>query len=112
MAQIRLTLQPGQKGTKRLARQYGNRLVCVRYRYDAVKRKRYKTVELIVDEQRWQPALKPGTLVAVQVKWGEVEMARAVRGAGGHWDKVCKVWRLRYDQVVALGLQHRMVEGI
>jgi hypothetical protein len=25
----------------------------VRYRYDKVKRKRYKTIELIIDEQAW-----------------------------------------------------------
>ena len=48
--QTRLTLRSGQKGTKRLIAQYGKRLVCVRYRYDAQKKKRYKTVELIVEE--------------------------------------------------------------
>jgi hypothetical protein len=31
----RLHLKPGQKGTKQLLAQYGDRLVCVRYRYDA-----------------------------------------------------------------------------
>jgi hypothetical protein len=30
-----LRLKPGQKGTKRLLAQYGDRLICVRYRYDA-----------------------------------------------------------------------------
>jgi len=46
----RLTLQPGQSGTKELVEQYGDRLVCVRYRYDATRRRRFKTVELIVEE--------------------------------------------------------------
>ncbi len=45
---FRVALKPGQKGTRRLATRYGDRLVCVRYRYDKVKRKRYKTIELIV----------------------------------------------------------------
>ncbi|MFC1853877.1 hypothetical protein ACFL27_27145 [candidate division CSSED10-310 bacterium] len=27
-------LKPGQKGTKNLLSQYGDRLLCVRYRYD------------------------------------------------------------------------------
>jgi hypothetical protein len=110
--QTRLTLQPGQKGTKRLAHQYGDRLVCVRYRYDPKKRRRYKTVELIVDEQAWAPEPKPGAVVAVRVRWGEAELARAVRAAGGEWDKTKKVWRLPYREVVALGLQQRRVEGI
>jgi hypothetical protein len=30
-----VTLQPDQKGTKKLLAQYGEQLVCVRYRYDA-----------------------------------------------------------------------------
>jgi len=34
---------------------YGDQLVCVRYRYDAERKRRYKTVELIIDEVNWQP---------------------------------------------------------
>jgi hypothetical protein len=41
-----LHLKPGKKGTKQLLTQYGDRLVCVRYRYDAQRKKRFKTVEL------------------------------------------------------------------
>ena len=52
----RLILKPGQRGTKRLGKQYGDRLLCVRYRYDEKRRKRLKTVELIVDEVDWQPS--------------------------------------------------------
>ena len=47
---IFLHLEPGQKGTRQLLSQYGDRLVCVRYRYDAQQKKRFKTVELIVAE--------------------------------------------------------------
>jgi len=43
-------LKPGRKGTKQLLTQYGDRLVCVRYRHDAQQKKRFKTVELIVAE--------------------------------------------------------------
>ena len=49
----RLKLNPGQRGTKKLLTQYGNRLVCARYRYDAKQKKRFKTVELIVEEIAW-----------------------------------------------------------
>ncbi|HKI44290.1 MAG TPA: hypothetical protein VKA08_03045 [Balneolales bacterium] len=51
----KLTLKPGQRGTKKLLKKYGNRLVCVRYRYDEEKKLRYKTVELIVDVTEWEP---------------------------------------------------------
>jgi hypothetical protein len=51
-----VTLQPGQKGTKKLLAQYGEQLVCVRYRYDATRQRRLKTVELVVEETPWRPA--------------------------------------------------------
>jgi hypothetical protein len=54
----RLHLKPGQRGTKRLSEKYGDQLVCVRYRYDDATKKRYKTVELIVDVAEWQPRVK------------------------------------------------------
>ena len=47
------TVQPGQRGAKKLAAQYGDRLVCVRYRCDAQRQKRVKTIELIVEEWPW-----------------------------------------------------------
>ena len=56
--QVRLHLKPGQKGTKGLLAQYGDRLICVRYRYDAQRRMRLKTVELVVAE-RYLPPLRP-----------------------------------------------------
>ncbi len=51
----KLTLKPGQRGTKKLLKKYGNRLVCVRYRYDEEKKLRYKTAELVVDVTSWLP---------------------------------------------------------
>ncbi len=52
---IRLNLKPGQKGTGKLSGQYGDRLLCVRYRYDEERKKRLKTVELITEEKDWEP---------------------------------------------------------
>jgi hypothetical protein len=51
-----VTLQHGQKGTKQLLAQYGEQLVCIRYRYDATRQRRLKTVELVVEETPWRPA--------------------------------------------------------
>lgn len=45
---IGLNLKPGDKGTRRLVAEYGERLLRVRYRYDEERGKRLKTVELIV----------------------------------------------------------------
>jgi len=62
----RLHLKPGQRGTKRLSEQYGEQLVCVRYRYDDATMKRYKTVELIVDVAEWTPRVKKNKATALQ----------------------------------------------
>lgn len=50
---VRLTLRPGDNGTKKYHARYGERLVCVRYRYDVARKLRFTTVELIVDQNRW-----------------------------------------------------------
>jgi hypothetical protein len=47
--QTRLTLRPGQSGTKKLVARYGDRLIRVRYLYDEGGGRRLKTVELVVE---------------------------------------------------------------
>lgn len=111
----RLTLLPGQRGTKKLVARYGDRLVCVRYRYDPETKKRYKTVELIIEEMDWDPPLDPPTgetIVGVKVEWGEADIARQVKIAGGVWDGQKKLWVLQYSQVEKLGLQERVTTEI
>ena len=51
MMRTRLHLKPGQKGTKQLLAQYGDRLVCVRYRYDAQRKKRFKMLDAGIQQQ-------------------------------------------------------------
>lgn len=45
---ITKTIQPGEMGSKHLHQQYGEQLVCVRYRVDRFLQKRFTTVEIIV----------------------------------------------------------------
>src|SRR5438105_6749979 len=108
-----LHLKPGQKGTKQLLAQYGDRLVCVRYRYDAQRKKRRKTVELIGAEREWEPSpprFAADTIVGVRVGFAEVERREQVKQAGGKWNRSRKVWELRYEQVGALKLAVCIVE--
>lgn len=96
--------RPGQRGTRKLLARYGERLVCVRYRYDAATATRYKTVELIVDQAPWtpppphphtlKPVLKvedvealesPPAHVGVKVFFRENELRERVKAAGGLW---------------------------
>ena len=93
--------------------QYGDRLVCVRYWYDAQKQKRYKTVELMVAEENWTPPASlpaPEQVVAVRVSAPEAAARQQVKSAGGQWDVRRHVRKLRYDRTVALGLSKRIVE--
>ncbi len=105
----RLTLWPGQKGTKKLQARYGAKLLCVRYRYDRIRYRRYKTVELIEDETVWAPDM--AEIVAVRVEGYETGLRAQVKEAGGRWDKEQTVWRLPIGQVLALGLEERLVEA-
>jgi hypothetical protein len=63
-------LKPGQKGTVRLQEKYGDKLLCVRYRYDEVREVKLKTVEIIVDEKPVRtPRYKEYDVVPVAVAW-------------------------------------------
>jgi len=113
MMRTRLHLKPGQKGTKQLLAQYGDRLVCVRYRDDAQRKKRFKTVELIVAECEWEapaPRFADDAIVGVRVGLAERELQQRVKQAGGKWNRRRQVWELHDDQVVALKLEARIVE--
>ena len=116
------TLRPGQKGTKGLAKKYGDRLVCVRYKYDQETGRRYTTVELIEEETDWQNDRKAGDLqapvpvpqrLAIRVEYWETDLREKVKAAGGIWRPQQKLWEMRYEDVVALGLEPRVVvEGL
>jgi hypothetical protein len=109
---VRLHLKPGQKGTKQLLAQYGDRLICVRYRYDPARKKRFKTVELLVAERDWDPPpprFAHHHIVGLRVAFADVAVRDRVKQAGGTWNPERRVWQLRYDRVVALSLTGRIV---
>jgi hypothetical protein len=110
---VRLHLKPGQKGTKQLLAQYGGRLICVRYRYDAQRKKPFKTVELLVAERDWEPPrprFAHDQIVGLRVAFAEVAVPDQVKQASGTWNPERRVWQLRYDRVAALGLNSRIVD--
>jgi len=108
----RVNLKPGQKGTKRLVEQYGDALICVRYRYDAEKRKQYKTVEIVVSESEWKPppAKYPdGTLVPLKIGIKETSLQDQVRSVGGRWNKQQQVWLVPYGCIAGTKLAKLIV---
>ena len=106
----RLNLKPGQKGTKRLTEQYGERLLYVRYRYDEERGVRLKTVEIIVEETPWCPSvrLRDGDIVPVFVEYGEKELREQVKSLGGKWDPAAKVWQVPYGAIKGTELATRI----
>jgi len=116
---VRLRLPAGRDGTKKLTKKYGDRLICVRYRYDEQNGKRYKTVELIEEEMAWQPPRLDGTKVSsklrssdrcgVRIGYGETELREQAKACGAIWRPKQKLWEMSFAQVLALGLEDRMV---
>ena len=88
-ARVRRHLKPGRKGTKQLLERYGDRLTCGRYRDDAERNKRFKTVELLVEERNWQPPrprFTPDQIVGLRVAFTDVAVRHRVKQAGGTWN--------------------------
>ncbi len=116
--EVTKTLQPGDRGTARLLRQYGDRLVCVRYRHDPDRKKNITTVELVIDERDALGGYRqlnpkkpvPKQQVAIRVNYMEVELRAKVKEAGGLWDPKIKLWRLAFNRVQELGLEQRVVQ--
>jgi hypothetical protein len=106
-------IAPTQPGAIKLARQFGDRLVCVRYRHDRADTYRYTTVELIVDAGPIQTSSRRGTpkiqLVAIRVDPSEIALNRLVRSHGAVWDGKARLWYLRRATAKALGLLERIV---
>jgi hypothetical protein len=105
---VRLKLKPGQKGAKKLTARYGDKLVCVRYRYDEKRHKRFTTVELIVDELLWLPTVKKDPVVYLKAKRTEVKIHDMIKSAGGTWDRSKFLWVLPFSQTRKLGLEDRI----
>ena len=72
-----------------------------------------KTVELLVAERDWEPPrprVAPDQIVKLRVAFAEADLRERVKQAGGTWNRKQKVWQLRYDRAVALGLNRRIVD--
>ena len=108
-------IRPGQRGAKKGADQDGDRLVCVRYRLDEVRKKRVKTVEVSVEAWSWTPPppRRAGDqIVWVQSAFPEKMLRQQVKdtGGAGHPDK--QAWEMRYDRAIVLGLTQRIMDDI
>jgi len=114
--ETRPTRRPGQAGTKKYVQRFGERLVCVRYLYDANKGCRHKTVELIVETVPWQPKARRARrrdeeIVAVRIAWGEPDLPERAKQLGALWRPAQKLWEMRWIDAKRLGLSERIVSN-
>jgi len=110
---IQRTMLPGQPGTKRLVDEYGDRLICVRYRYDLKNQQRLTTVEIIIDQQKWaldKSRIPPNKIMNLRIEYGERELAQQVKALGGRWDSHKKAWKLPFKYVQILQLEDRIMK--
>jgi hypothetical protein len=112
-SEVRKTLRPGTRGTRKLVKLFGDRLVCVRYRYDRNRGLRWTTVELVVSApRRWTPRPLPSASALVYVRTGPKDWdlrRRLAISSGVSRDEALDLWRMRYETAIRLGLKKRIV---
>lgn len=114
--ETRLTLRPGQPGTRKLLEKHGERLVCVRYLYDSASGRRLKTVELVVETVPWKkrsrrPRRQDDDVVYVRIRYEETELRARARRLGAIWRKPQKLWEITYRDSKRLGIEDRIVDA-
>jgi hypothetical protein len=85
--ETRLTLRPGQPGTRKLVDKCGERLVRVRYVYDPAGGRRLKTVELVVESVPWKargrrPRRQDDDVVYVRIAYHETDLRERAKRLG------------------------------
>jgi hypothetical protein len=114
--ETRLTLRPGQSGTKKLVARYGERLLRVRYLYDEKMGRRLKTVELVIDSVPWRPReRKPrrrdDEIVAVRIAYHEADLRERAKRLGAVWRPAQKLWEISWLDAKRLGIADRVKSG-
>lgn len=111
--ETRLTRRPGEPGTKKLVERYGDRLLRVRYVYDAANARRLKTVELIIESVPWRPKprhprRRDDEIIAVRIAWDETDLREQAKRLCAIWRPAQKVWEMRWADARRLGLSDRV----
>lgn len=92
--------------------EYGDALVCVRYRYDVKKRKQFKTIEIIVDESDWTPPppkFPERALVGLRIGFQEKTLQEQAKVLGARWDREKRLWLVRYGLIAGTKLEKFIV---
>ena len=108
-----MTVLPGYPGTKSLVDKFGDRLLCVRYKYNKDLKQKIKNAEIIIQEWNWEKDPKDipqNKIVHVRIEFGEKQLGLLIRLAGGNLNKAKKYWELAYGTVRQLGLEDQIIQ--
>jgi hypothetical protein len=86
------TYRPDCNGAKRLARRYGDRLVCIRHRLNAAGTVRYTTVELLIE--RVPVVARSRTRIAIRVPAATKATRQRLLASGAQWQPQQRYWIL------------------
>lgn len=109
--EITKTIQPGDMGSKQLFEEYGEKLVCVRYRIDRNLKRRYKTIELIVEEKPYL-SNQQQPMVWVKIGFNETELRQKIKHAGAKWLVEEKVWEMSHEIAKKMKLTKRIIKSL
>jgi hypothetical protein len=103
-------MQPHQAGALKLARRYGDALICVRYRRNVEGTRRYTTVELIVAQgPTGSTRARLDATVFVKLDYDDAERRRQVSESGATWNAKRQLWRMTRRTARTLGLVDRIM---
>ena len=100
------TMRPDERGAIKLARKFGQELVCVRYRLSADGAQRITTVELEIERVPIQKRDHPE--VSVKIYASEVELREKAKAKGARYNAKTRLWRMQTNDATALGLGARL----
>lgn len=101
------TYLPDQSGAKRFALRYGGQLVCVRQRLSADGKRRYTTVELLVESHLVTP--RQPTLVALSIPPSDRDTRALLLACGADWQPRQRYWLVPQRLAKTLRLMHHQV---
>lgn len=102
-------MQADSRGAVKLTRQFGETLVCVRYRLSPDGKQRMTTVELEVDRVDVQKKSNPR--VAVKIYASETKLIALAKAKGAWFNEKTRLWRMHQNDAYALGLGKRIARA-
>jgi|CXWL01.1.fsa_nt_gi hypothetical protein len=103
------TMQTDARGAIKLTRQFGETLICVRYRLSPDGSTRVTTVELEVDRVAVQRKANPA--VSVKIYASETKLVTRAKEKGAWFNSKTRLWRMHQNDAFALGIADRVARA-